>query len=424
MRFHSTLNPALERTFAQAVIEGLAPDRGLYFPNEIPRLTEEAWLEDPEGEAWSLASTLLHSYTSNELEKSELDGLMKAALNFPIELVELAPGQFVLELFHGPTAAFKDVGARSMARFLSAFSDQRLTVLVATSGDTGSAVAQGFLNVPGIDVVILYPSGRISQIQEQQLTTAGANVTALEVRGNFDDCQRMVKAAFLDADLQSQRALTSANSINLARWIPQGAYYAWATYLLGEAAHFVVPSGNLGNLAAGVLAHRMGMPALGFTAASNANDVVPEYLRTGTYTPRATVATLSNAMDVGDPSNLPRLQALYGGDFQSMTDQVAGFTLDDEATLVAMREVWERHGYLACPHTAIGIQAAQHVKQGPVVTLATAHPAKFGEAVQRATGVDPAIPATLAGCLEREKVSVVIEPTSEALKAYLLDTRP
>lgn len=424
MRFHSTLNPALERTFAQAVIEGLAPDRGLYFPNEIPRLSEEAWLEDPEGEAWSLASTLLHSYTSNELEKSELDGLMKAALNFPIELVELAPGQFVLELFHGPTAAFKDVGARSMARFLSAFSDQRLTVLVATSGDTGSAVAQGFLNVPNIDVVILYPSGRISQIQEQQLTTAGANVTALEVRGNFDDCQRMVKSAFLDADLQSQRALTSANSINLARWIPQGAYYAWATYLLGEAAHFVVPSGNLGNLAAGVLAHRMGMPALGFTAASNANDVVPEYLRTGTYTPRATVATLSNAMDVGDPSNLPRLQALYNGDFQAMTDQVSGFVMDDEATLVAMREVWERHGYLACPHTAIGIQAAQQVKRGPVVTLATAHPAKFGEAVQRATGVDPAIPATLAGCLEREKVSVVIEPTSEALKAYLLDTRP
>ena len=424
MRFHSTLNPALERTFAQAVIEGLAPDRGLYFPNEIPRLSEEAWLEDPEGEAWSLASTLLHSFTGSELEKSELDGLMKAALNFPIELVELEPGQFVLELFHGPTAAFKDVGARSMARFLSAFSDQRLTVLVATSGDTGSAVAQGFLNVPGIDVVILYPSGRISQIQEQQLTTAGANVTALEVRGNFDDCQRMVKSAFLDTDLQSQRALTSANSINLARWIPQGAYYAWATYLLGEAAHFVVPSGNLGNLAAGVLAHRMGMPALGFTAASNANDVVPEYLRTGTYTPRATVATLSNAMDVGDPSNLPRLQALYGGDFQAMTDQVSGFVMDDEATLVAMREVWERHGYLACPHTAIGIQAAQQVKRGPVVTLATAHPAKFGEAVQRATGVDPAIPATLAGCLEREKVSVVIEPTSEALKAYLLDTRP
>lgn len=424
MKFHSTLNPGLERTFAQAVIEGLAPDRGLYFPNAIPQLPEEAWLENPDGEAWSLASTLLHPFVDNQLEKSELDRLMKSALNFPIELVELAPGRYVLELFHGPTAAFKDVGARSMARFLSTFSDQRLTVLVATSGDTGSAVAQGFLNVPNIDVVILYPSGRISQIQEQQLTTAGANVTALEVRGNFDDCQRMVKSAFLDADLQSQRALTSANSINLARWIPQGAYYAWATYLLGEAAHFVVPSGNLGNLAAGVLAHRMGMPALGFTAASNANDVVPEYLRTGTYTPRATVATLSNAMDVGDPSNLPRLQALYGGDFQSMTDQVAGFTLDDEATLVAMRDVWERHGYLACPHTAIGIQAAQHVKQGPVVTLATAHPAKFGEAVQRATGVDPAIPATLAGCLEREKVSVVIEPTSEALKAFLLDTRP
>lgn len=423
MKFHSLLTPAIERTFSAAVIEGLAPDRGLYFPSEIPVLPEETWLENPDGECWSLASDLIHPFASNDLEKSELDGLMKAALNFPIELVELEGGLYVLELFHGPTAAFKDVGARSMARLLGTFSDRRLTVLVATSGDTGSAVAQGFLNVPNIDVVILYPSGRISAIQEQQLTTAGANVTALEVLGNFDDCQRMVKEAFLDAGLREQRALTSANSINVARWIPQGAYYAWATYLLGEAAHFVVPSGNLGNLAAGVLAHRMGMPAAGFTAASNANDGVPAYLRTGTFHPRPTVATLSNAMDVGDPSNLPRLEALFGNRFEAMQAGVQGFTADDAATEAAMRHAWERYGYLACPHTAIGIAAAEGRRgNAPVVALATAHPAKFGSAVEAATGVAPEIPVALEECLRREKCSVVIPPTLEALRGYLVAT--
>ena len=425
MKFHSLLTSSIERSFSAAVIEGLAPDRGLYYPNEIPRLPEEMWLEDPEGECWSLASNLIEPFVKEQLEKSQLQSLMKSALSFPIELVELEDGLYVLELFHGPTAAFKDVGARSMARFLGAFSDRRLTVLVATSGDTGSAVAQGFLNVPGIDVVILYPSGRISHIQEQQLTTAGANVTALEVQGNFDDCQRMVKEAFLDAQVKEKRALTSANSINLARWIPQASYYAWATYLLGEGAHFVVPSGNLGNLAAGVLAHQMGMPANGFTAASNANDVVPEYLRTGTFTARPTVATLSNAMDVGDPSNRPRLEALYGNDFETLQRSVEGYTADDAATNLAMRDAWERYEYLACPHTAIGIAAAQEVlarKGGPVVALATAHPAKFGEAVQAATGIDPEVPDSLKECLQREKVSTVIEPTLEALRAYLLET--
>jgi threonine synthase len=350
---------------------------------------------------------------------------MKAALNFPIELVELEEGLYVLELFHGPTAAFKDVGARSMARLLGAFSDRRLTVLVATSGDTGSAVAQGFLNVPGIDVVILYPSGRISTIQEQQLTTAGANVTALEVKGNFDDCQRMVKEAFMDAGLRERRALTSANSINVARWIPQAAYYAWTTYLLGEPAHFVVPSGNLGNLAAGVLANQMGMPANGFTAASNANDVVPEYLRSGVFTPRPTVATSSNAMDVGDPSNLPRLEALFGSDFEQLKRGVRGFVAGEEATEAAMREAWERNGYLACPHTAIGLAAARELRgqiAGPIVALATAHPAKFGASVEAATGIAPEIPTSLQECLRREKVSVVIEPTVDALRTYLLAT--
>ena len=424
MNFHSLTTPSLRRSFSAAVIEGLAPDRGLYFPDSIPQLDEASWLEDPHGECWSIASKIIHSFSSEDLEMSELQELMKDVLNFPIELIELEGGLYVLELFHGPTAAFKDVGARTMSRLLGRFSEQRLTVLVATSGDTGSAVAQGFLNVSGVDVVILYPSGRISEIQEKQLTTAGFNVTALEVKGNFDDCQRMVKEAFLDSDLRNRRALTSANSINVARWIPQASYYAWATFLLGEGAHFVVPSGNLGNLAAGVLAHRMGMPARGFTAASNANDVVPELLTTGVYAPRPTVATLSNAMDVGDPSNLPRLRELFGGSTPALQDGIAGFKANDEATREAMKRIHDQFGYLACPHTAIGIAAAQKrlALGGPVVALATAHPAKFGSVVEDATGIAPEIPESLKGCVEKEKVSVLVEPTLEALRAYLLDT--
>ena len=424
MNFHSLTTPSLRRSFSAAVIEGLAPDRGLYFPDSIPQLDEASWLEDPHGECWSIASKIIHSFSSEELEMSELQELMKDVLNFPIELIELEGGLYVLELFHGPTAAFKDVGARTMSRLLGRFSEQRLTVLVATSGDTGSAVAQGFLNVSGVDVVILYPSGRISEIQEKQLTTAGFNVTALEVKGNFDDCQRMVKEAFLDSELRNRRALTSANSINVARWIPQASYYAWATFLLGEGAHFVVPSGNLGNLAAGVLAHRMGMPARGFTAASNANDVVPELLTTGVYAPRPTVATLSNAMDVGDPSNLPRLRELFGGSTPALQDGIAGFKANDEATREAMKRIHDQFGYLACPHTAIGIAAAQQrlALGGPVVALATAHPAKFGSVVEDATGIAPEIPESLKGCVEKEKVSVLVEPTLEALRAYLLDT--
>jgi threonine synthase len=424
MNFHSLTTPSLRRSFSAAVIEGLAPDRGLYFPDSIPQLDEASWLEDPHGECWSIASKIIHSFSSEELEMSELKELMKDVLNFPIELIELEGGLYVLELFHGPTAAFKDVGARTMSRLLGRFSEQRLTVLVATSGDTGSAVAQGFLNVSGVDVVILYPSGRISEIQEKQLTTAGFNVTALEVKGNFDDCQRMVKEAFLDSELRNRRALTSANSINVARWIPQASYYAWATFLLGEGAHFVVPSGNLGNLAAGVLAHRMGMPARGFTAASNANDVVPELLTTGVYAPRPTVATLSNAMDVGDPSNLPRLRELFGGSTPALQDGIAGFKANDAATREAMKRIHDQFGYLACPHTAIGIAAAQKrlALGGPVVALATAHPAKFGSVVEDATGIAPEIPESLKGCVEKEKVSVLVEPTLEALRAYLLDT--
>ena len=312
MLYHSLTDARITRDFAQAVVEGLAPDKGLYFPERIPSLPESLWLSDEDMEPWELGAAMMAPLAEGTLTHDALVDILRDVLNFPLELHEIKDNVYALELFHGPTHAFKDVGARFLSRVLRSVSDQRLTILVATSGDTGSAVAQGFLNVPNIDVVILYPKGRISRIQEQQLTTAGANIQALEVEGAFDDCQAMVKAAFLDADLQAQRPLTSANSINIARWMPQSIYYAWATHLLGQPVQFSVPSGNVGNLAAGVLAAQMGMPHAGFVAATNDNRGLAAFLNGEAFEARPSVATLSNAMDVGDPSNRPRLEALYG----------------------------------------------------------------------------------------------------------------
>ncbi len=318
--------------------------------------------------------------------------------------MELAPGLYILELFHGPTLAFKDFGARFMARVFAylragATQDPReLTVLVATSGDTGSAVAQGFHGVPGTRVVLLYPSGKVSRIQEQQLTTLGDNITALEVRGTFDDCPRMVKAAFRDPELQARLALTSANSINIARLIPQTFYYAYAYAQLHDKATppvFAVPSGNFGNLTAGVLAQRMGMPCAGFVAATNANDVVPVYLASGRFTARPSQQTHSSAMDVGDPSNFARLLALYGGDRARMARDIRGYSASDEDTLGAMRELYDRYGYVADPHTAVGYRGLQRslndlgdTNQQQGIVLATAHPAKFAETCHEALGIE------------------------------------
>ena len=264
MQFSSLSDSNIKRSFADAVVEGLAPDKGLYFPDHIPELPESFWFSYDDKNPWDFGAEMLAPYTEGCLTKTELREILRDVLNFPIPLHEIERGVFSLELFHGPTSAFKDVGARFLSRVLSRITNRRLTILVATSGDTGSAVANGFLNVPNIDVVILYPSGRISKIQEQQLTTAGSNIVALEVQGSFDQCQEMVKTAFLDASLQSKRSLTSANSINIARWMPQSIYYAWATYQLGKPAVFSVPSGNFGNIAAGLLAAKNGDASRGF----------------------------------------------------------------------------------------------------------------------------------------------------------------
>lgn len=422
MLYHSLTDRSLTRSFAEAVVEGLAPDKGLYFPERIPSLPEDFWLSDEDLNPWDLGAAMMAPLAEGALSHDELLGMLKEVLNFPLDLHEIEDNVYALELFHGPTHAFKDVGARFLSRVLRNVSDKRLTILVATSGDTGSAVAQGFLNVPNIDVVILYPQGRISRIQEQQLTTAGANIKALEVEGAFDDCQAMVKAAFLDADLQAQRPLTSANSINIARWMPQSIYYAWATYLLGRPAQFSVPSGNVGNLAAGVLAAQMGMPHAGFIAATNANDGLASHLRGDAFQPRPSVATLSNAMDVGDPSNLPRLQALFGGDMTAMRATVKGAKLDDAGTMAIMKEVLDRTGYVMCPHTAVGYAGLMEHRNPelPGVVLATAHPAKFGEVVERATAYTPEVPDHLADCLNKTKEATVIAPRYEALKDHLL----
>jgi len=425
MLYRSLTNPSIERDFAQAVVEGLAPDKGLYYPERIPQLPEAFWLSNDDLQPWHLGAAMMAPLAAPILTEAELTDLLKDVLNFPLDLHEIEDNVYALELFHGPTHAFKDVGARFLSRVLGRVSDKRLTILVATSGDTGSAVAQGFLNVPNIDVVILYPQGRISKIQEQQLTTAGANIKALEVEGAFDDCQAMVKAAFLDSDLQSHRPLTSANSINIARWMPQSMYYAWATYLLGRPVQFSVPSGNVGNLAAGVLAAQMGMPHAGFVAATNANDGLNAYLNGSAFQAKPSVATISNAMDVGDPSNRPRLEALFGHDLDAMRANVRGTTLGDDATREVMHKVCEDSGYLMCPHTAVGyagLMSHRH-PSAPGVVLATAHPAKFGEVVKEATGVSPEVPPHLASCLLKEKQAHVIAAKYEELKAYLLQGR-
>ena len=424
MQFHSIKNKNETAAFHEAILRGLPPDNGLYFPDHIPTLPLETWMGDEDTQPHHLATEIIWPYAEGSMERTDLERICADAIDFPFPLVETDDRRYALELFHGPTLAFKDVGARFLARTISHFSDKKVTVLVATSGDTGSAVAQGFYNVAGIDVVLLYPKGRISKVQEQQLTTVGGNVQALEVDGAFDDCQAMVKEAFLDAELQAARPLTSANSINIARWIPQATFYASTVHMLGENILFSVPSGNFGNLAAGLLAHKMGMPCKGFIAATNANSVVPEYLESGEYQPRASVATISNAMDVGAPSNFIRLTRLFGDDLDAFRSTVSGFHLDDEATRQRIRHIHDTSQYVCDPHGAIGHAALdtplEQDQEALGVFLHTAAPCKFGDVVAPVIGTDPDMPDRLQAIIDRPKQAVNIDATYAALKDYLL----
>ena len=394
----STRGKAPAVSFREAVLAGLAPDGGLYVPSLIEPLPEAWWHEQRGRSFQDLAVALAGELMRGEFEAATIDRLIRDALNFPVPIVRLDDHLSVVELFHGPTFAFKDFGARTLARLMSELHDgaDPLTVLVATSGDTGGAVAQAFHNVSGTRVVVLYPDGQVSEVQEAQFTTLGGNVTAVAVRGTFDDCQRLAKEAFADGALQARRRLTSANSISLGRLLPQIFYYAYAAVAL-PGVTISVPSGNFGNLSAGVMAWRLGAPIGGFSAPTTVNDTVPRYLASGRVEPRPSVATLANAMDVGNPSNLERLQWLFNGDLAAMRSLIRSSAHTDDDVRRAIAELFERFEYVADPHTAIG-----YLGRAPVF-LATAHPAKFREAVEPLIGRRIPLPPPLAAALARKK---------------------
>jgi threonine synthase len=433
VRFVSTAGKCPPADLATALLQGLAPDGGLYLPECLPAYPG-GFFRRPATTMADAGLALLGPFL-DEVPADVARRLVADALDFDVPLVELEDGVHVLELFHGPTLAFKDVAARFLARFLAWLargSERPLTVLVATSGDTGSAVAQAFLGVAGTRVAVLYPRGKVSPLQEKQFTTLGGNVEALAVDGVFDDCQRLVKAAFVDRELQERLFLTSANSINVGRLLPQMVYYVHAVAQLGAGAPsplISVPSGNFGNLTAGLLAKRLGMPAARFVAATNVNDVVPEYLESGVYAPRPSRATISNAMDVGDPSNFARLLALYGGDAAALRRDLRGSRHDDDATRRAIREVYARTGYVLDPHTAVGYLGLKESQAGagadrPGIVLATAHPVKFREHVEPLIGRAIEVPERLARCLERESRARPLAAELSELKAFLLDWGP
>src|SRR5579859_8187137 len=417
MRYRSTSGKAPLTSLRGAVLRGLAPDGGLYMPVEIARHTPEELEEFRRLPFTEVCFRVVRPFATRYVPEEMLWPIVAEAINFPVKLVSLSPALHVLELFHGPTLAFKDFGARFLARLMGYFvrgESRPLTVLVATSGDTGSAVAHGFLRVPGIRVVILYPSKRISEAQEKQFTTLGENITALEVSGTFDDCQRLVKQAFVDEALNKRMLLTSANSINIGRLLPVASVPLIVS----------VPSGNFGNLTAGLFAKRIGLPVAKFIASTNANDVVPEYLRTGEFRPRPAQATYSNAMDVGSPNNFPRLLDLCRGRLEYEQREIWGHGATDEETLAAMKSVHERFGYIADPHTAVGVLGweaykREHAEPAQGLVLSTAHPAKFADVVMRAIGTAPPLPDRLVACLKREKLSLPMTNAYDDFKQFL-----
>lgn len=426
MNFYSTNGKSSPVRFKEAVIRSLPDDNGLYFPETIPQLDPTFLKTLDQYSIPEIAFEVLRTYCREDIPEDRLQSLLREALDFELPVVQVEDRIHALELFHGPTYAFKDVGARFLARCLGYFNEtenRKVTILVATSGDTGGAVASGFYEVPGVNVVILYPSGKVSELQEKQLTSLGKNIKALEIKGNFDDCQAMVKRAFLDTDINEQLNLSSANSINIARWLPQSIYYFEAyKQLKQENPVFAVPSGNYGNITAGMLAKKMGLPIGRFIAASNANDVVPRYLRDSRYAPQPTIATLSNAMDVSDPSNHPRMLELHGGDYQQIVSHVSGFTLTDDATLDVMRSCYEAHGYTLDPHGAIGYAALKsELKAGETgLFLETAHYSKFIDTVEKAFGHKVALPDFVADLMQQPKEATLLNNSYDDFKEYLI----
>lgn len=430
LHYSSTRAQSPSIIFDEAIFQGLAPDGGLYLPQPLPEF--DPFLEKKIKSAKTYAEVadyIIRPLVSGSIIEESLSSLLEDALSFevPLKILDEKEDLYVLELFHGPTFAFKDVGARFMARAFSKVIQQkseRIVILAATSGDTGSAVAQGFLGVPNIDVCILYPKGGVSQLQEQQITTNGHNVHAVEVEGRFDDCQALVKKALSTYKCPQGVHLSTANSINISRLIPQATYYAWAYLQAQEALNYIVPSGNFGNITSGLLAQYLGMPARSFTAAVNANDVFPSYLKSGEYAPKKSIATLSNAMDVGAPSNFERLQFLFKNSSQEMAASIMSLSVSDKQTMDAMKEVYHKYDYVMCPHTATAYVNYKWLKDmgkisGPTALLATAHPAKFGESVENAINQDVEIPPKLAACLKKEKQAKAISNDFDAFSEIL-----
>lgn len=430
MKYFSLNNKEHTSNFENAVVRGLAPDKGLYFPEKINKLPTSFFENIQDIDKTEISFEAIKSYVGNEIPDSYLLEIIDKTVDFEFPIVEINDRIGSLELFHGPTLAFKDVGARFMAASLGYFIKKgnlgKITVLVATSGDTGGAVANGFLGVEGIDVVILYPKGKVSEIQEKQLTTLGKNITALEVEGTFDDCQAMVKKAFLDADVTNFRKLTSANSINVARWLPQMFYYFFAykqLQKLDKKLVFSVPSGNFGNICAGLLAREMDLPIDHFVASNNANDTVTKYLETEDYKPKPSVQTISNAMDVGDPSNFVRILKLFNDKHANLKESFSAYSFDDAKTKNAIKEVYSKTGYVMDPHGAVGYLGVQEfLKTNPDyygTFLETAHPVKFLDTVEEAIESKVAIPDSIQSLMDRQKKSLQIN-TYEDLKGYLL----
>ena len=430
MKYFSLNHSSGYAFFYDAVKRGLAPDRGLYFPEIIPKLPRSFFENIEKMSIPEMAYNVIKPYMGNQILKDKLMEIVTETLDFNFPIKQITNNIAALELFHGPTLAFKDVGARFMARYLGHLNqgiEEKTTVLVATSGDTGGAVANGFYGIEGINVVVLYPKGRVSEIQEKQITTLGKNITALEIDGVFDDCQEMVKTAFLDSNL-SKLNLTSANSINIARWLPQMFYYfiAYRTLKIkNKKLVFSVPSGNYGNICAGIMGKKMGLPIDHFIASTNLNDAVPRYLESGIYDPLPTKQTISNAMDVGNPSNFIRISKIFNNDLVKMKKNLSGFRFTDRETENALKEIYDIKSYIADPHGAVGYLGlkkyfADHDRGQYGVFLETAHPVKFLDSVRKTLKLELEIPSRLKDTLSKKKVSVPIKDYAE-LVDYLLN---
>lgn len=430
MKYYSTNKQSPVVDFKEATIKGQAPDKGLYFPELIPAVEQSLIANIANHSNEEIAFRVIKPYVGNSISEEKLFQIVTETVNFPIPLVQINHAISSLELFHGPTLAFKDIGARFMSRCLGHFvqdDTRKVTVLVATSGDTGGAVANGFYAVEGVEVVILYPAGKVSPVQEKQLTTLGKNIRAIEVMGTFDDCQSLVKAAFMDAAINEKLFLTSANSINVARWLPQQFYYFFAYKQWADKNNppvIAVPSGNFGNICAGILAMQSGLPVRHFIAACNANDIVSGYLQTQELKPKQAVATLSNAMDVGNPSNFVRILEIFQHQFPALKSKLSSYTITDAETTAVMKEVYERFNYVLDPHGAVGYLSLQryleqHEGEKGIV-LETAHPVKFPEAVEAGIGKPIDIPVSVQAIMNKQKQAFVMKVDYEQFKDYLL----